>query len=259
MKCLVIIPTYNESENIKQIILDVLKQSNVLDILIVDDNSPDKTYQIVEKLASEIDEYKTSPTNKEIQVLVSQINESSRINLIKRECKLGLGSAYVTGFKYAIKNGYDYIIQMDADFSHDPAEIPRLLEEIKNNDLVIGSRYIVGINVVNWPLSRLILSYLASKYVQMITWMPVKDPTGGYKCIKISALKSINLNEILSDGYSFQIEINYRIWLKKLKIKEIPIVFTDRRVGQSKLSKKIVREAIWIVWKLKIFSILGKL
>ena len=235
MKCLVIIPTYNERENIELMISEVLKQNEILDILIVDDNSPDGTSEVVEKLIS------------------------NRIHQIKRPCKLGLGSAYVTGFKYAIEKGYDYIIQMDADFSHDPAEIPNLLKEIEQNDLVIGSRYVVGINVVNWPLSRLILSYFASKYVLFITWMPIKDPTGGFKCIRSSALKSIDLDQILSDGYSFQIEINYRIWLKKLKIKEIPIVFTDRRSGQSKMSKKIVREAIWMVWRLKLYSMLKKL
>ena len=240
MKYLVIIPTYNESENIKQIIFDVLKQNENLEMLIIDDNSPDNTYKIVEEI-------------------INNTETQNRVNLIKRHEKLGLGSAYVTGFKYAIENNYDYVLQMDADFSHDPADIPFLIEEIQNYHLVIGSRYIIGLNVVNWPLSRLILSYFASKYVQFITWMPIKDPTGGFKCIRVSTLKSINLEKILSDGYSFQIEINYRIWLKKFKIKEIPIVFTDRRVGQSKMSKKIVREAIWMVWKLRLYSLFNKL
>lgn len=237
MKCLVIIPTYNESDNIKQIISDVLKQNNDLDILIVDDNSPDKTYEIVENLSI----------------------QNQRIFLLKREGKLGLGSAYVAGFRYAVEKGYNYIIQMDADFSHDPNEIPYLLKEIENNDCVIGSRYISGINVVNWPLSRLFLSYGASKYVRIITGMKIKDPTGGFKCIKTSTLKEINLDKIISDGYSFQIEINYRIWVKKLQMKEIPIIFTDRRSGQSKMSRKIVREAITIVWKLKLLALLNKL
>ena len=246
MKCLVIIPTYNESENIEQIIFEVLKQNDDLDILIIDDNSPDRTYEIVERMMV-------------VETHENASSHSKRIKLIKRQSKQGLGSAYVTGFKYAIEHNYDYVLQMDADFSHDPADIPFLLEEIQHNHLVIGSRYIVGINVVNWPLSRLVLSYFASKYVQFITWMPIKDPTGGFKCIKVSAIKSIDLDKILSDGYSFQIEINYRIWLKKFKIKEIPIIFTERRFGQSKMSKKIVREAIWMVWKLRIYSLFGKL
>ena len=237
MKCLVIIPTYNEQENIKSIIIDVLKQDNNLDILIVDDNSPDKTYETVEYLS------KNNP----------------RVHLIKREGKLGLGSAYVAGFKYAIHNNYNFIIQMDADYSHDPTVIPQLLSEIQDRDCVIGSRYISGINVVNWPLSRLLLSYFAAQYVKIITGMPINDPTGGFKCIRTNTLKEINLDNILSDGYSFQIEINYRIWLKKFKMKEIPIIFTDRRSGQSKMSKKIVHEAITMVWKLKLYSLLNKL
>jgi len=237
MKFLVIIPTYNELENIFQIINNVLLQSRYLHILVVDDNSPDKTYEVVEELAS----------------------ANSRIFLIKRAGKFGLGSAYVEGFKYAIENKYDYIIQMDADFSHNPVVIPKFMEEIKEYDCIIGSRYISGINVVNWPLRRLILSYFAAQYVKVITGMPIKDPTGGFKCIKTSVLQEINLDKIMSDGYSFQIEINYRIWLKKYKMKEIPIVFIDRRVGQSKLSKKIVKEAIFMVWKLKLFAMLKKL
>ena len=237
MKYLVIIPTYNELENIFQIINNVLLQSRYLHILVVDDNSPDKTYEVVEELAS----------------------ANNRIFLIKRAGKFGLGSAYVEGFKYAIENKYDYIIQMDADFSHNPVVIPKFMEEIKEYDCVIGSRYISGINVVNWPLRRLILSYFAAQYVKVITGMPIKDPTGGFKCIKSSVLKEINLDKIMSDGYSFQIEINYRIWLKKFKMKEIPIVFIDRRVGQSKLSKKIVKEAIFMVWKLKLFAMFKRL
>jgi len=233
----VIIPTYNEFENIFQIINNVLLQSRYLHILVVDDNSPDGTSDVVKELAL----------------------NNNRIYLIQRVGKLGLGSAYVTGFKYAIEKGYEYIIQMDADFSHNPSVIPKFMEEIKEHDCVVGSRYISGINVVNWPLHRLILSYFAAQYVKVITGMPIKDPTGGYKCIKTSVLNSINLDKIMSDGYSFQIEINYRIWLKKYKMKEIPIVFVDRRVGQSKLSKKIVKEAIYMVWKLKWFAMFKRL
>jgi len=237
MRCLVIIPTFNEKDNVQQIIAKVLAQSDTLEILIVDDNSPDKTHEIVAGLAQ----------------------EDNRVHLLKRAGKLGLGSAYVEGFTYAIKKAYDCIIQMDADFSHDPGEIPRFLKEIEHYDCVIGSRYKQGINVVNWPLSRLILSYGAAQYVKFITGMPIKDPTGGFKCIRVSALKAIELGRILSDGYSFQIELNYRLWLKRLRIKEVPIVFTDRRYGHSKMSKKIVREAITMVWKLKILHIFNKL
>lgn len=236
MQALVIIPTYNEIENIEKIIAAVLEQDKIIDVLIVDDNSPDATAAAVEKL----------------------MKHNKRINLIKRAGKLGLGSAYVTGFKWAIDQKYDYIFEMDADFSHDPAKLPEMLEAIADNDLVIGSRYIKGINVVNWPLSRLILSYGASKYVRLITCMPINDPTGGFKCFRREVLESIDLDGILSDGYSFQVEMNYRTWLKKYRIKEIPIVFTDRRSGNSKMSKKIVREAIYMVWKLRYMHLKGE-
>ena len=237
MKALVIIPTYNEAENISQIIDEVLSQHESVEILIVDDNSPDGTAEIVEK----------------------KMEKNSRIHILKRKGKMGLGSAYVAGFKYALKEKYDYIFEMDADFSHDPKVIPQMLEEIKDNDLVIGSRYVDGINVVNWPLIRLMLSYFASKYVYFITGMRIKDPTGGFKCFRREVLEAIDLDNILSDGYSFQIEMNYRVWSKKFRIKEIPIIFTDRRSGQSKMSKKIVREAILVVWKLRFLKLRGKI
>ena len=237
MKALVIIPTYNEAENAAAIIAEVLKQDKNLDVLIVDDNSPDKTGQIVTDLKK----------------------KNKRIHLLEREGKQGLGSAYVAGFKFAIENQYDYIFEMDADFSHDPVVLSQMLLEIENNDLIIGSRYINGINVVNWPLHRLMLSWFASKYVRVITGMKINDPTGGFKCFRREVLESINLDTILSDGYSFQVEMNFRTWLRKFRIKEIPIVFTDRRSGQSKMSKKIVREAIWMVWKLKILALRKKL
>jgi len=236
MKALVIIPTYNELENVKNIIEAVLPQNEIIEILIVDDNSPDGTSGIVEDI----------------------MTKNKRVHLMKRAGKLGLGSAYVEGFKWAIERKYDYILEMDADFSHDPASLPAMLEAIKDNDLVIGSRYIKGINVVNWPLIRLILSYGASKYVQLITSMPINDPTGGFKCFRRVVLESVDLDGILSDGYSFQVEMNYRTWLQKFRIKEIPIVFTDRRSGQSKMSKKIVREAIYMVWKLRFMHLKGK-
>jgi len=187
------------------------------------------------------------------------MTKNKRIHLLEREEKRGLGPAYVAGFKYAIEKKYDYIFEMDADFSHDPVELKNMLIAIENNDLVIGSRYIKGINVVNWPLHRLMLSWFASKYVQIITCMPINDPTGGFKCFRREVLESIDLDSIHADGYSFQIEMNLRTWVRKFRIKEIPIVFTDRRSGQSKMSKKIVREAIWMVWKLKYLALRNKL
>jgi len=236
MHALVIIPTYNEIENIYEIIPAVLEQDERLELLIVDDNSPDGTSAAVEEIQK----------------------HEKRVHLIKRAGKMGLGSAYLTGFKFGLDMGYEYIFEMDADFSHDPAMLPVLLKRAEENDLVIGSRYVHGINVVNWPLSRLILSWGASKYVRIITGMKVKDPTGGFKCFHRRVLESINFDEVLSDGYSFQVEMNYRTWCKKFRIEEVPIVFTDRREGQSKMSKKIIREAIFMVWKLKIMRLLRK-
>ena len=203
----------------------------------MDDNSPDGTSKIVEK--------------KQLK--------NKKIHLLKRTGKMGLGSAYVAGFKYALEHNFDYIFEMDADFSHDPAVIPDMLKEIIENDLVIGSRYLGGINVVNWPLRRLMLSFFAAHYVRFITGMPINDPTGGFKCFRRKVLETIDLDKILSDGYSFQIEMNFRTWRKKFKIKEIPIVFTDRRSGQSKMSKKIVREAVLVVWKLQFLHLKKKL
>ncbi len=237
MKALVIIPTYNEADNVSAIIDEVLKQDKNLEVLIVDDNSPDGTSEIVEK--------------KQIK--------NKKIQLLKRARKMGLGSAYVAGFKYALEPDFDYIFEMDADFSHDPVVIPDMLKEIKTNDLIIGSRYLGGINVVNWPLRRLMLSFFAAHYVRFITGMPINDPTGGFKCFRRKVLETIDLDKILSDGYSFQIEMNFRTWQRKFKIKEIPIVFTDRRSGQSKMSKKIVREAIFVVWKLQYLHLRKKL
>jgi dolichol-phosphate mannosyltransferase len=175
-----------------------------------------------------------------------------RVHLISRPGKMGLGSAYVSGFKYALANGYDYILEMDADFSHNPNDIPRLLEEARKYDLVIGSRYCQGVNIVNWPFKRLLISYFASKYVRAITGMPVKDPTGGFKCFNRRVLEAINLDRILSDGYAFQIEMNFRAWVKGFRVHEVPIVFTERIDGVSKMSRRIVWEAVWMVWRLQI-------
>jgi len=237
-RALVVMPTYDEAENIGRIIPEVLAQGSQFDILIVDDNSPDGTAQIVKQL---------------------QNDHGSRIHLLERSGKMGLGTAYVAGFKYALARGYDYIIEMDADFSHNPEVLPRFLEAIQDADLVLGSRYVSGVNVINWPLSRLLLSYCASLYTRFITGMRIKDPTGGFKCFRRKVLETINLEKIHSGGYSFQIEMSFRALKKGFRIKEIPIVFTDRVDGKSKMSPKIIREAIWMVWKLKLQSIFGRL
>ena len=238
MKSLIVIPTYNEAQNIETLIERILFLGiKNLHVLVVDDNSPDGTARIVERIAQ---------------------NESN-IHLIERPEKAGLGTAYVAGFKYALSHNYDYIFEMDADFSHNPDEIPNFLRAIKDYDLVIGSRYIRGVNVINWPLTRLILSVGANKYNQIITGMPIKDGTGGYKCFRREVLETIDLENIHSSHYSFQIEMNFKAWKKGFRIKEIPIVFTDREAGSSKMSKSIIREAVWMVWKLKILSLLGKI
>ena len=236
-KILIIIPTYNELENIEKLIREIYTINSSLDILIVDDNSPDGTGEHVKKLKDQFES----------------------LYLIEREGKLGLGTAYVAGFNFALQNGYSIIFEMDADFSHDPKEIPNFLEAIKESDVVIGSRYIKGVNVVNWPLSRLLLSYFANKYTRFVTGLPLCDSTGGFKCFKRKVLESINLDEVRSGGYSFQIEMNFKAWKKGFKLKEIPIIFIDRAVGKSKMSKVIFREAVWMVWKLKIKSLFGRL
>ncbi len=234
-KVIVIIPTYNERKNIEKLIPDIIELYPNINILVVDDGSPDGTGDYV-KLLSQHDD---------------------RIHVLKREGKMGLGTAYAEGFKYALKKGYDLIIQMDADYSHDPKVIADFLEAIKENDLVIGSRYITGVNVINWPMRRLLLSYLANIYTSVITGMPIKDSTGGFKCFRKEVLASIDLDKIRSNGYAFQIEMNFKTFKKKFRIKEIPIIFVDRVEGTSKMSKKIVREAIFMVWKLRYRSMLG--
>ncbi len=228
MKALVIIPTYNESENIELVINQVLSQGPEVNILVVDDNSPDGTAAIVKR----------------------KIEEESRLSILERAGKLGLGTAYIEGFNYALKHDFDLVFEMDADLSHDPNEIPNFLDEIKSNDLVIGSRYITGVNVVNWPLQRLLLSYFASIYARFITKIPIRDITGGFKCFRRETLEAIDFSKISSGGYAFQIEINWLVWKEGFRIKEIPIIFVDRTVGQSKMSKAIVREAVLLVWKL---------
>jgi dolichol-phosphate mannosyltransferase len=236
-KALVIIPTYNEAQNAEKIITEVLQQSELVEVLIVDDNSPDGTAEIVKKI----------------------MEHTGRVHLLQRERKLGLGTAYVAGFKYAIQHQFDFVFEMDADFSHNPKEIPIMLSRMDGCDLLIGSRYIKGVNVVNWPMKRLILSYSANIYTRVITGMPVHDATAGFKCYKRKVLESIDLDSIRSNGYAFQIETNFLAWKKGFVIKEMPIVFVDRRVGVSKMNKKIVYEAAFMVWKLKARSILNKL
>ena len=237
MKVLVIIPTYNENENIARIIDAALYTSGSVDVLVVDDNSPDGTGETVKKIQ----------------------HSNPRVHLIERERKLGLGTAYIAGFKYAIERKYDYIFEMDADFSHDPKEIPNFLDRINNYDLVLGSRYLRGVTVINWPLRRLFLSYSANVYTRIITGLPVKDSTGGFKCFRREVLEAIDLDKVHSGGYAFQIEMTFKAWKKGFRITEIPIIFTDRLEGHSKMSRKIVYEAVWMVWKLRIVSIFGRL
>lgn len=237
MKALVIIPTYNEKENLKKIITQVLKMDGRIDVLVVDDNSPDGTGELADKL--------------------SKSNE--RVRVIHRKKKLGLGSAYVAGFKYALERGYDYIFEMDADFSHDPQDLKRFLTQIEDCDLVIGSRYKNGVSVVNWPMSRLLLSYFANIYAKIVTGVPIHDLTGGYKCFQRRVLESIDLDEIASDGYGFQIEINYKAYRKRFRVKEIAIIFVERRSGVSKMSKRIIWEAFFLVWKLRLRSFLERI
>jgi len=231
MKKIVVIPTYNEAENIVALIEELHQNVDDLHVLVVDDSSPDGTANLVKKL----------------------MQTDDRAHIIERPVKNGLGTAYCAGFAWALENGFDVIMEMDADFSHNPDIIPVMLKEIENYDLVIGSRYISGVNVVNWPLSRLILSYSANLYTKIITGMPVKDATGGFKCFRAEILREIDLTKVKSNGYGFQIEMNYRLWKKGARIKEIPIIFIDRRSGVSKMNKKIIWEAIFLVWKLKFY------
>ena len=237
---IVIIPTYNESHNVSRLVDVVMKLEPEIDILFVDDGSPDGTADLIK---NKIREYPNS------------------INLIEREGKQGLGTAYVRGFEYALEHDYDYVCEMDADFSHDPNDLPRLVEVVKNGtaDLAIGSRYSNGISIVNWPLRRLILSYCANLYARIITGIPVKDTTAGFKCIHRKVLETIDLKQIRSNGYAFQIEIHFRAWKAGFKLSEVSIIFKEREEGVSKMSKTIVREAIWRVWTLKLRSIIGKL
>jgi dolichol-phosphate mannosyltransferase len=232
LQTLIIIPTYNERQNIEPLFEAIFTVNNDVNILVVDDNSPDKTYELVDEL--------------------QQGRYKDKVFLLRRAGKLGLGTAYVAGFKWALANGYDYIMEMDADFSHNPIYINDFLREIKNADLVIGSRYVPGGGVVNWGIGRKFISRGGSLYSRTILGLPLNDITGGYKCFRREVLESINLDSIKSNGYSFQVEMNYRTYLKGFRIKEVPIIFEDRRVGQSKMSRKIFLEAIMMVWRLRV-------
>ena len=235
MKTLVISPTYNERKNIKLLVDMVLGNYPDFDLLIIDDSSPDGTSEKVKDLQSKYE----------------------NLYLEIRAKKSGLGTAYIYGFKWALDHKYDRIVQMDADLSHNPKDLPMLVKNLDEYDLVIGSRYIKGISVVNWPLRRLMLSYGANTYSRIITGMPIMDGTGGFKAWKSEVLSDIDLDSVRSQGYSFQIEMNFRAWIKDYKIKEVPIIFSDRTIGQSKMSKKIVYEAVFMVWRLRIWKIFG--
>lgn len=236
-KVLVIIPTYNEAENVPKLLPVILDQGSNIDILIVDDGSPDGTAAIVRTM----------------------MKRSRRIHLIERSGKMGLGTAYVAGFKYALQRAYDFVFEMDADFSHDPREIPNFLSKVVDCDLVIGSRYTNGVRVLNWPMRRLLLSYYANIYTRIMTGLPLHDATGGFKCYRRRVLEAINLDRIKSNGYAFQIEMSYKAWKKGFKLVEIPIVFLDRRIGTSKMSRHIVREALFMLWKLRFRSLFNRL
>ncbi len=237
---LVIVPTYNESHNIERVIDRLMVLDNKVDVLVIDDGSPDGTADHVRNAIEK---------------------HPDRVHLIEREGKLGLGTAYVRGFKFALKHGYTYVCEMDADFSHDPDDVDRLIEEVRsgNTDVAVGSRYSNGISIINWPLSRLILSYGANIYARTITGLPIFDTTAGFKCIHRKVLEEISIDRIRSNGYAFQIEIHFRAWKAGFRLKEVSIVFREREEGVSKMSKAIVREAIWRVWSLKFSSIFGTL
>lgn len=226
----IIVPTYNERDNLPQLIKRLMAQPAELDVLVVDDNSPDGTGQVADELAA----------------------ANPHVHVLHRQEKNGLGRAYIAGFEWALARNYEFIFEMDADFSHNPADVPAFLQAAKSEeaDLVLGSRYANGIRVINWPLERLLLSIFAGKYVRVITGMRISDPTGGFKCFRRRALQAIDLPTVASNGYSFQIELTHRVWRRGMKISEVPIIFTDRFQGTSKMSKEIVREALWVVFKL---------
>ena len=234
---LVVVPTYNERENLPQIVPRILATDPRLDVLVVDDGSPDGTGQLADGLAA----------------------ADPRVHVLHRSAKEGLGRAYLAGFHWALEREYAWIFEMDADFSHDPKYLLDLLARVADADLVLGSRYASGVNVINWPMSRLLLSWFANKYVRWITRLPLTDATGGFKCFRREVLEAIPLDRVRSNGYAFQIEMSYRAWKKGFRLAEVPIVFVDRVEGQSKMNKRIVREAVWMVWWLRLQALAGKL
>lgn len=234
---LIIIPTFNEIDNIDRMINTLFELYPEVSILIIEDGSPDGTADVVKNLQGKYE----------------------KLNIIERTGKLGLGTAYITGFKWALEKDFQFVFEMDCDFSHDPAQVKDLLEAAQKNDLVIGSRYIDGIRIINWPFKRLLLSYMASIYTRFITGIPVYDTTGGFKCFSQKALKSLNLDSIISKGYIFQLELNYKVWLSGLKVKEVPIIFYERRDGQSKMAGGIIFEALFAVVRLRFKAIMGTL
>jgi dolichol-phosphate mannosyltransferase len=225
---LVIIPTYNERDNLPQVAERLMSLPATVDMLVVDDNSPDGTGQLADQLAA----------------------QNPRIHVLHRQQKAGLGRAYCAGFLWALQRHYEFIFEMDGDLSHNPADIPAFLEAARNADLVLGSRYSDGIRVINWPLNRLMLSLMAAQYVRIITGMPFTDPTGGFKCFRRHTLKTLDLENVHSNGYSFQIEMTHKVWRQGMRVAEVPIIFTDRFQGRSKMSSNIVEEALYMVWRL---------
>ncbi len=236
-KTLIIIPTYNEIDNIERMISTLFGLYPQVSLLIIEDGSPDGTADVVRRMQE----------------------THSNLHMIERKGKLGLGTAYVTGFKWALERDYQFVFEMDCDFSHDPKQVPDLLSAAQSNSLVIGSRYIDGIRIINWPFRRLLLSYLASIYTRFVTGIPVFDTTGGFKCFSRHALETLELDNIISNGYIFQLELNYRVWNKGLKVKEVPIIFYERRDGQSKMGGGIIFEALFAVVRLRFYKMIGRL
>jgi dolichol-phosphate mannosyltransferase len=237
LRFVVLLPTYNESENLPRIVPLILVQDARLEVLVIDDNSPDGTGRLAEEMAQ----------------------TELRVHVLHRKAKEGLGRAYLAGFAWAVEKGYDLVFEMDSDFSHDPKYLRDLIAASKSADLVVGSRYKNGVNVINWPMSRLMLSYFASVYARSITRLPVTDATAGFKCFHRRVLEAIPLSEVKSGGYAFQIEMSFRAWRKGFRIVEVPIVFTDRVEGTSKMNRSIVLEAVWMVWWLRLAALFGKL
>lgn len=237
-RALVIVPTYNERDNLPRLVPSILSRDPRLEILVVDDGSPDGTGALADEIAA----------------------AEPRVHVLHRAGKLGLGTAYLAGFRWGLEHGYDAMLEMDADFSHDPAHLPQFLSAIEEYDVVLGSRYLHGrVTVVNWPITRLLLSFYANVYARWVTGLPIADATGGFKCFRREVLDSLDLDRVESNGYAFQIEMSFRAWKKGFRLGEIPIMFVDRDVGESKMSGRIVREAIWRVWRLRALSIFGKL